>query len=279
MYLLAAFALCRPADVHAAVTELRADLDATLIEDPDGALANGSGPSFFVGRTNQRVGSRRRGLVYFDVAAHLPPGASVVSAELRLVLDAANAPVLDIGLHRVFTPWSEGPSVAGGGGGAAASAGDATWLHTFYDTEFWTTPGGDFAPAASASRDVDFVGSYTWASTPALVADVQSWLDDPASNHGWLLLSDESVEWSAKRFASREHPQQDLRPLLVVHYEVACEDAGLPPGALGLCRAYCEALECNGPDPRGSARACERLAHNFTRRSNGAALPCEADAD
>ena len=43
--------------------------DATLIEDPDGALANGSGPFLFAGRTGQRQNSIRRGLLYFDVAS------------------------------------------------------------------------------------------------------------------------------------------------------------------------------------------------------------------
>ena len=49
--------------------------DTTLIEEPDGALANGSGPVFFVGRTNQGQNSVRRGLIYFDVAAALPRNA------------------------------------------------------------------------------------------------------------------------------------------------------------------------------------------------------------
>ena len=37
--------------------------DATVIEDPDGALANGSGPFFFAGRTNQEQDSVRRGVL------------------------------------------------------------------------------------------------------------------------------------------------------------------------------------------------------------------------
>ena len=52
--------------------------------------------------------------------------------------------------------------------------------------------------------------------------------------------------------------------------------AELPPGALGLCHAYCEALDCDGPEPAGSPRACAQLARNFYRRSDGASLPCES---
>jgi hypothetical protein len=37
-----------------------------------------------------------------------------------------------------------------------------------------------------------------------MVADVQSWLNSPGSNFGWLVLGDESVAGSAKRFDTRE---------------------------------------------------------------------------
>lgn len=273
-FLAAVWAACHPADIRAETLTLVAALDATLIEDPAGELANGSGPAFFVGRTAQASGSRRRALVFFDVAGALPRGASVESAELTLVLTPSNDPVVDVAVHRVLSPWSEGTSAASGGGGTQAVAGDATWLHTHYDTEFWTTPGGDFARDPSGFAAVGSAGAYVWGSTPALEADVQAWLDDPASNHGWLLIGEEGSPSTSKRFASREDPLQDMRPQLVVVYEIACEAAALAPGAFGLCRAYCEALDCDGPQPRGSERACSRLARNFADRANGAALPC-----
>ena len=37
-----------------------------------------------------------------------------------------------------------------------------------------------------------------------MVADVQSWLDNPASNFGWLVLGDETAIATAKRFDTRE---------------------------------------------------------------------------
>src|SRR5438105_5696276 len=37
-----------------------------------------------------------------------------------------------------------------------------------------------------------------------MVADVQLWLDNPASNFGWLVLGDESDIATAKRFDTRE---------------------------------------------------------------------------
>jgi len=278
-FLAAVWAAFHPADIRAETLTLVAALDATLIEDPAGELANGSGPAFFAGRTGQSNDSRRRALVFFDVAGALPQGASVKSAELTLVLTPANDAVADVAVHRVLSPWSEGTSASGGGGGAQAVAGDATWLHTHYDTQFWTTPGGDFTPDPSGFTAVGSPGVYIWGSTPALEADVQSWLDEPASNHGWLLIGNEGSPTTSKRFASREAPVEDMRPQLIVGYEIGCAAAGPAPGAFGLCEAYCEALDCDGPRLRGSERACSRLARNFAARTNGAPLPCEPHYD
>jgi hypothetical protein len=278
-FLAAVWAACHPADLRAETVALIATLDATLIEDPAGDLANGAGPAFFAGRTSQSNDSRRRALVFFDVASALPRAASIKSAELALVLTPANDSIADVAVHRVLSPWSEGTSSASGGGGAPAVAGDATWLHTFYDTQFWAMPGGDFAPDPSGFTAVGSPGVYVWGTTPALEADVQSWLDEPDSNHGWLLIGNEEAPTTSKRFASRENPAEEMRPQLLVVYEITCEAAGLAPGAFGLCEAYCEALDCDGLHPRGSERACSRLARNFAARTNGAPLPCEPHYD
>jgi hypothetical protein len=254
---------------------LPAVADATLIESSAGEFANGSGPVLFAGRTGQSIEPRRRGMVSFDLAAALQTGARVTYAELTLVLTPSNASLSEVGLHRLLESWSEGPSLASGGGGAAALPGDATWLHRVYDTEFWARPGGDFATDASSVTVVGDAGTFVWPVTPELVADVQDWLDAPASNHGWILIGDESLPSTSKRFVSREDPDEALRPQLVVEYEPPCEAAELRGVAHGLCHAYCEALDCDGPAPRASERACSRLEHNFTRRTGGAPLPCE----
>ena len=49
-------------------------------------------------------------------------------------------------------------------------------------------------------------------------ADVQSWLDDPASNFGWLVLGDESEIATAKRFDTRESASP---PVLTIIYRPA----------------------------------------------------------
>src|SRR4029450_6227331 len=187
-------ALVCPGVASANPPTLRAIRDATLIESPTGALANGAGPYFFAGRTGQASGSMRRGVLAFDVAAHVPPGVTVTAVRLTLHMSQSNAGPAPTSLHRALAAWGEGSSSAPGGSGAPAAPGDATWIHTFYDQSFWTSPGGDFLAAPSASELVGGEGWYTWDSTPELVADVQSWLDDPASNHGWILVGEESAQ-------------------------------------------------------------------------------------
>ena len=60
-------------------------------------------------------------------------------------------------------------------------------------------------------------GSYTFPSTPELIENVQKWLASPDTNSGWILLSDsETTKGTARRIASREHP--DSPPQLEIDY-------------------------------------------------------------
>jgi hypothetical protein len=252
-----------------------ADRDNTLIENPSGARSNGAGPAVFAGRTGQSSNSIRRALLVFDLAAAIPAGARIESAVLELELTPSNDEPAAASLHRVLGDWGEGTSSSGGGSGARATLDDATWIHAFFDSDFWASPGGDFDESASAQIEVGSAGTYQWGSTPEMVADVQSWLDDPRGNHGWILIGEEEAAFTAKRFASRESPDPPSRPRLVVEFSLTCAGAGLTGSAWGLCHAYCEALDCAGDAPHASERACERIAKNFARRAGGALLPCE----
>jgi hypothetical protein len=125
----------------------------------------------------------------------------------------------DISLYHVLENWGEGASDAPGeeGAGAPAETGDATWQHTFYDTDFWQSEGGYYYSQPAATVEVDQVGFYTWGSTPEMVFDVQNWLDIPEDNYGWIIINDE-LEVTAKRFDSRENEIPANRPKLRVYY-------------------------------------------------------------
>jgi hypothetical protein len=204
-----------------AQVQLGASKDNTLFNDASGLVSNGKGEFFFVGRNaGMSAYPIRRGLIAFDVAAAIPAGSWITSVELTLSMSQTSSGPSTLALHRVLADWGEGLSDAPGteGAGAAAQAGDATWVHRFFNTSTWSTKGGDLAAAASATLAVDQPGFYTWTSTPALVADVQAWLDAPSSNFGWCLRGAESVVGSAKRFDSRDNIFPSLRPVLSVSY-------------------------------------------------------------
>jgi hypothetical protein len=262
---------------QAQTAHIPAQRDNTLIESATGALSNGAGPVIFAGRTTQALDSRRRAVLVFDVASSLPAGVVVTDVALYLDLSPSNPHPVAVQMHRLLADWGEGESAAAGGSGAPATPGDATWIHTFYDDHFWADAGGDFAPAASAATQVGEAGVYRWSS-PQMVADVQIWLDDPAGNFGWILIGDEATPSTSKRFYSREADDPGMRPELVVSFLPPCEIPELPDASRGLCIAYCEALDCDGFAPNASPRACDRLAREFARRSDGAAPPCERPA-
>src|SRR5581483_5542425 len=195
-----------PSSAIAQLANINPSKDNTLYEfvPADGDRSNALGQHFFAGETSQ--GEVRRGVLAFDIAGNVPPGSTILGVTLglnmsRTGLDTART----IELHKLLADWGEGTSVAPGeeGDGAPATPNDATWRHRFFDTIFWTTQGGDFSATVSASQSVGPVGMYTWSSSQ-MRADVQSWLDDPTSNFGWLVLGDESEITTAKRFDTRE---------------------------------------------------------------------------
>jgi hypothetical protein len=205
---------------RAAQIDIGPSADNTLYETLDGSLSNGAGSYVFSGAT--ATGELRRALFLFDVASFLPAGAVVSGAELLLYMSKARAGEVNrsMSLHRLNTDWGEGSSTAASvneGIGGASASGDATWIHTFYATSQWATPGGDFVGASSGSAVVAAtIGAYSWTG-PGLVTDVQSWLDGSASDYGWILLGDEGSPGSARRFNSADNAAN--APILRVTYQ------------------------------------------------------------
>jgi hypothetical protein len=232
---VAAFVLA--ANAAADVVDIPCARDATLWNDPAGNVANGSGPVAFAGRAgSSAVFPIRRALVRFDVAAHVPAGATIRSAQLVLSNSSGNVGPQAIELRRVLADWGEGASSTTSGQGAPAQSGDATWIHTFFPQSTWTTAGGDAAAASSATLVVDQLGVHAWPSTAEVVGDVQGWLDQPSSSFGWLvLLSNETVPNTTKVFDTREATDPARRPKLVVDFD---------PPPQSYCAAQPTSLGC-----------------------------------
>ncbi len=203
-------------------------LDNTLYQDSQGTISNAQGPTMYVGRTNQ--GLSRRALVAFDLS-FIPAGSTIT--QVTLTMDMTRTRVgsaTPVTLNRVLAEWGEGTSNAGtpGGAGADATRGDATWIHRFYPDTSWATPGGDFAPAASATTSVSGEGSYSWVSA-TMISDVQQWVNNPATNFGWIVRGSESSNATAKQFETGESNSANPldRPVLRVTFT--------PPAGAGAC--------------------------------------------
>ena len=104
----------------AAAITIGASKDNTLFQDTAGALSNGLGEFFFVGRVGPNGGGLlRRGVIAFDIASAVPPDSIVESVTLELHLSNANlaVPQASISLHKLLSNWGEGTSNAGNPGG------------------------------------------------------------------------------------------------------------------------------------------------------------------
>ena len=228
--------------------------DNTLYQyDPaEGDVSNALGNHFFAGET--AMGELRRGVLAFDIAGNIPAGSTILGVTLSLNMSRTGLnDARNIELHKMLAGWGEGTSVAPGeeGDGAPATTNDATWRHRFFDTIFWTTEGGDFSGTVSATQSVGPVGVYTWSSSQ-MRADVQSWLDDPASNFGWLVLGDESEISTAKRFDTRESASP---PVLTIIYR----PAGPRPTPTPRPRPFPRCHGCPTPAPPRSAAFSQPL--------------------
>lgn len=218
---------CLAAVARAETVTLFPVADATLIE---ARSSNSMGAGTWISSGTTQNGNSNRALIKFDVADEIPTGASIVDVKLNVwVTKQPSDGETDspFSLRRMLRPWGEGanPSPDSSPGlGFPALTGDATWSHAFWNTNTWTTPGGtegvDYSDAVSTTAYIAGVRTepYVFESGGA-IADVQSWLDHPESNFGWMLKTeDELSRFTARRFGSRELEDPSASPQLVIDY-------------------------------------------------------------
>ena len=205
---------------RADVVVLPASKDASIVAgNPNNS--NGGGPCFFSGTDGNS--SPHRALIAFDLSS-IPPGSTITNVQLVLTLAQVAgsggggggmiAQTATIGLFPLTQNWGEGTvesnavGIGGTGQGGPANPGDATWNAAFYEQTLWNNPGGDHVSNASVSlfMDSNIQGTvYTYPSTSQTVADVQGWLNNPATNFGWELINaNETSQRTFFAFYSRE---------------------------------------------------------------------------
>lgn len=187
--------------------------DAAIREDlPTSSI--GDSVDLFAGKLGDNADQqRRRSLLLFDLTGRIPAGAIVTSAVVQVTVNKIPPGQSTSGfeLRRVLRSWTES---------------GATWTWRSTIAAPWSQAGAsgtaDAALAASASIATSGTGTFTSASTPQLVSDVQDWLSAPASNFGWLLVcADEVNPQTVRKFASRESGDPATRPKLIVGYAAA----------------------------------------------------------
>jgi len=177
---------------------------------------NGTSPSIFTGMNGQ--GGMMRGLVRFAIPTALQGHITVGRVSLTMVtraLGMTNSPptAATESLQPLAVDWTEGAGFGDSAQqntvGEACGTTGATWNQpNCAGGTDWA--GGAVAGAVSATASVPAALETTvsWdsmdAGNAALVADVQSWSDTPAGNHGWRITSSTETSTGAQRFYSRE---------------------------------------------------------------------------
>lgn len=196
--------------------------DAVIYDD--GESASGIG-TLQVGRLPDPEGIVRRALVRFE-AGGFPPEGTIQDAVLTMRLvgrgPQSDEGPMEISLHRLLAPWSEGDVRSNDATGTPATAGSVTWLHRDSPDLLWENPGSDYLAEPSATlilpaetfseeRQVQWQGA-------GMDADIQHWIANPDDNYGWILITEESVSGRSAEFESRNDRWPTARPTLKFSY-------------------------------------------------------------
>jgi hypothetical protein len=247
------------ASARAAEIVFPAFQDATLLGGTD-ATTNQSlaDPGLFVGTDGQD--NPKRSLIEFNIQQSvqgqtIPVGATITSVQLTMTVgqvagsgggsSGGSGTAETISLFDESQAWGQPTNVAGAtsfggtGHGGSPKTGDATWNYAMYTSSPWGIAGGDWTSTLTTVASASVTGqtiSFTWASTPAMVADVQNWLDDPSVNFGWIIKNADETDatdfrafWSAQGAAAASN---SFAPALTVDFVVP-EPASVAMLALG----------------------------------------------
>jgi hypothetical protein len=145
----------------------------------------------------------RSSLLYWDLTS-IPQGSVVHSVDVTVNITNASGHVYDF--YKSLRPWVES---------------EATWNEYTFGLP-WETDGSD----GFSDRDSTVLGSISGSKGLATVslnaqgvATVQAWVDDPSSNHGFIILNYINAK-NGLDFSSRENGTASNRPKLTVTYSV-----------------------------------------------------------
>ncbi len=188
--------------------------DTTLFEaTPDTNAGGDDGTSVF-GEIDNVDGERERALVRFDLS-DVPANGTVTSAKVTFT---SADPGDQVVAHEVLEDWDEA---------------EATWNQAAAGTP-WSTPGGELGAAISDPVAVGAPGEPVEVVLDT--ATVQGWVDDPATNFGFALVSTGHAD-TAHLYTS-ERGTEEQRPVFEIVVEVpdpvvVTTASPLPGGTVG----------------------------------------------
>ncbi len=226
------------------VVQLSAQITSSTVSVADNTIysynvdySNGAGNTMVTGCRDCINNRLRRALVKFSPSFECTGSVNIISAELSLWVK--NIPTggylndsVPVYIHLLTKDWGEESSVANRPGiGVQAEEGDATWEYNFYNSETWSNDGGDYLATAS-----DFAYVHDDASPPyeleftgsGIVSDVQGWTDGTYNNYGWIIIGDESQNYTGVPFYTKESNISIYHPRLIITY--TCSDSDLKSG-------------------------------------------------
>lgn len=142
------------------------------------------------------------GLLRFDLSS-LPPGTPVTAATLHVTTNIDSLESGAMQFYPVLEAWQEA---------------SATWNDRATGVAW-----GNAGASAPGSRGVQLVGDvmpsvdFTEYTVTLHVPTVQGWINDPAANHGLVMIST-SPSGNGGMFSSSEDPSDTVRPLLEISY-------------------------------------------------------------
>ena len=153
-----------------------------------------------------------RGLMKFDVSSIAPANVTVTRAYVKFYVYNTWGTSVTVTAHAVDSAWTEGT-----GSCAGNVVTDVTWNST--GSAAWTAAGADFgATAASNSIMVTPAMEGSFINLNLNTSMVQSWISDPSTNNGFILVGDNESSDSAVTFSSSERVSTSTRPALVIEY-------------------------------------------------------------
>ncbi len=181
----------------------------TMLEGSAPTTKNGSDTSLSV-----EAATKRLSLLSWDLSGMVPPGAAVESVSLALEVSDKSPEVFN--LYAAKRAWHED---------------QATWK-VFASGSNWQSGGA----AGANDRGSTVLGSFSAPATGAAtitlnaagVAVVQAWVDEPASNHGFIV--DGPGTSNRLEFRASEYGTKSQRPKLTVtwHETAPADTTGAP---------------------------------------------------